>query len=151
MRSAAEARTALARLPEDAGFWLLQRYVDAIEAGEKRTVVAGGRRIGTYLRRHEGDFRSNLALGGEASPTVLEAEEARVVDAVAKGLGDADVGFAAIDTAGPWLIEVNVANPGGLGTLASLYGGDPAADAAAAIASRVLPVSGGAARPVPRR
>ena len=32
------------------------------------------------------------------------------------------VGFAAIDTVGGYLMEVNLANPGGLGTLSQFHG-----------------------------
>ena len=46
------------------------------------------------------------------------------------------VGFAAVDIAGTRLIEINVANPGGLATLESLTGIDPAPRAAEAIANR---------------
>jgi hypothetical protein len=42
---------------------------------------------------------------------------------VARALNDWGVRFAAIDMAFPYLIEVNIANPGGLATLASLDGG----------------------------
>ncbi|MFW6093854.1 MAG: ATP-grasp domain-containing protein [Pseudomonadota bacterium] len=106
-------------------YWLLQRFVPAIEHGEKRTLVAGGRLIGSYLRSPQVDLRANLAAGGAASPTELSVAEHALVTRVAAELTQAGVGYAAVDVAGGHLMEVNLVNPGGLGTLAELYGHDP--------------------------
>ncbi|MEQ8859706.1 MAG: hypothetical protein RIC56_13760 [Pseudomonadales bacterium] len=104
---------------------VLQRYASEIEQGEKRTLVAGGRLVGSYLRRAEGDLRSNLAVGGTPHPTTLSAGERELVTGLAGDLERRGVGFAAVDVAYPYLIEVNLANPGGLATLEALYGSDP--------------------------
>lgn len=123
----ATTRQLLARLIGDTGrYCMLQRFVDGIEAGEKRTLVAGGRLIGTYLRRPEfrPEFRANLATGGAAERASLTPAERRLVEEIAAELDLAGIGFAAIDTVYPYLMEVNVANPGGLGTMATLYGTD---------------------------
>ncbi len=121
---------AIDRLCAGGRYALLQRYVPEVEQGEKRTLVAGGRIIGTYLRRPDatgaGDFRANLAAGAEAAPAALDAMERDLVTRLAEELVRQRIGFAAVDTAYPYLMEVNVANPGGLGTLAELYGEDPA-------------------------
>jgi glutathione synthase len=106
-------------------YCLLQRYVGEIEQGEKRTLVAGGQVIGSYLRLPGRDLRANLASGGSPHPTVLTADELDLVGTLAHDLAGRGVGFAAVDTAYPWLIEVNLANPGGLATLESLSGLDP--------------------------
>lgn len=117
-------------------YCLLQRYVPEIESGEKRTLIAGERIIGTYLRLPGADFRANLSRAGRAEPTVLTAAESRRVAAVHREVLAAGIGFAAIDIAGPYLMEVNLANPGGLGTLEALYGEDPAPRVVAAFARR---------------
>ena len=49
------------------------------------------------------------------------------------------VHYAAIDTVGEHLMEVNLANPGGLGTLASLYDRDPEAQVVEAIRRALVP------------
>jgi glutathione synthase/RimK-type ligase-like ATP-grasp enzyme len=110
----------------EAHYCLLQRYVPAIEHGEKRTLVAGGAIIGTYLRLPGRDFRTNLAASGQPVRTALTGEEAALVRTVHAAVRAEGVGFAAIDIAGPWLMEVNLANPGGLATLEALHGADPA-------------------------
>lgn len=120
--------------PEPGRFCLLQRYVPEIERGETRTLMAGGRLIGSYLRRGA-DFRSNLAAGATPLATELGAAERGLVDEMAADLTARGIGFAAIDTAYPYLMEVNLANPGGLGTLHALYGKDPAPDVVAALAA----------------
>lgn len=152
IRNDAAGRAAIDRLcgaPEAARYLLLQRYVPEVENGEKRTLVAGGRIIGTYLRRPDvcgsGDFRANLAAGAEAAPATLTAPERQLVERLAAELVRLRIGFAAVDTAFPYLMEVNVANPGGLSTLAQLYGADPAprvVDALAGWPERTGAVSG---------
>lgn len=114
-------------------YCLLQRFVPGIVDGEKRTLVAGGRIIGSYLRRPADDLRANLAAGAAAFPTELTGPEQALVGTIAAELAADGVGFAAVDTVFPHLMEVNLANPGGLATLAALYGDDPAARVVAAI------------------
>ncbi|MFU8816827.1 MAG: ATP-grasp domain-containing protein [Pseudomonadales bacterium] len=124
-------------------YCLLQRFVPEIAAGEKRTLVAGGRIIGSYLRMPEAGFRSNLAQGASAQPASLEPGERRLVESVARELVSEGIGYAAVDTVFPFLMEVNLANPGGLGTLAELGGGDVAGDVVAAVVAALSAVSGG--------
>lgn len=120
-------------------YCLLQRYAAEIEQGEKRTVVAGGRIIGSYLRTPPaavpGEFRSNLSLGAAACLTELTHGERELVSGLAADLADRGVGFAAVDTAFPYLMEVNLAGPGGLATLHELSGRDPAPAVVAAVSA----------------
>jgi glutathione synthase len=109
---------------EQRRYCLLQRFVPEIAAGEKRTLIAGKAVIGTYLRLPGADFRTNLSLDGRAVPAELTLEERRLVDRIHAELAREGIGFAAIDIAGLYLMEVNLANPGGLATLAEVYGRD---------------------------
>ena len=59
--------------------------------------------------------------------------ELALAQTVANELLAQGVGFAAIELVHPYLMEVNIANPGGLGTLASLTGVDPTAEVVAAL------------------
>lgn len=106
-------------------FCLLQRFVPEIANGEKRTLVAGGELVGSYLRLPGDRLKANLAAGGQPAPTDLTPTERELVEDIAAELAAADVGFAAVDTVHPYLMEVNLANPGGLATLEALYGTDP--------------------------
>ena len=124
----AEGRRAVRKLIERDGFALLQRYVPSIERGEVRCLLAGGEIVGCYKRRrHPGDIRVNLAAGGRAERHDLTGPERTLAEAVARRLTAAGVGFAAVDFAWPYLIETNIANPGGLATLESMTGTDPTA------------------------
>jgi hypothetical protein len=124
IRADATGRAALERLTAGGRYCLLQRFVPEIAAGEKRTVVAGRTIIGTYLRLPGADFRTNLGLDGRPVASELTARERDRVTGIIDELAAAGVGFAAIDTAGDYLMEVNLANPGGLATLAGIYGHD---------------------------
>ncbi|MGD8830753.1 MAG: hypothetical protein PVF57_09125 [Pseudomonadales bacterium] len=106
------------------GYLMVQRYLPEIQAGEKRTLVAGGRLIGSYLRVPTVEVRANLAAEGRAEPTCLTPSETDLVTSVARDLEALGVTFAAVDTVGRYLMEVNVANPGGLATMEALYGKD---------------------------
>ena len=70
------------------------------------------------------DFRTNLSLDGRPAASELTARERARVTGIIGELVAAGVGFAAIDCAGDYLMEVNLANPGGLATLARVYGRD---------------------------
>ena len=104
--------------------WVLQAFVEAISAGEIRTLVCGDQVLGSYLRRPRGGFHANLARDAEALPAELTGAAAQRVAEIHARLLDQGVGFAAIDLVDGYLMEVNIANPGGLETLEQLYGRD---------------------------
>lgn len=111
------------------GEWfVLQQYVPAISAGEHRSLLIGDQIIGSYRRVPRDGLRANLATGGHALQGAPEDREVAVVEEVKRRLLTRGVGFAAIDTSGSYLVEVNVANPGGLGTLNEVYGRDLGAE-----------------------
>jgi len=135
IRNDPAGRTAVHEATAGGRYCLLQRYAPQIEQGEKRTLVAGGRVIGSYLRHPETDLRANLAAGASAHATTLTPAEQALVDAITADLAVRGVGFAAVDQAHPHLMEVNLANPGGLATLEALYGEDPSDRVVAAISA----------------
>ncbi len=107
------------------GEWfLLQQENPDISRGEHRTLVAGGEIVGSYRREPGARGIANLAAGGIASAGQPQGREAEVVELVRARLDGQSVGFAAIDTSGDHLVEVNVANPGGLGTLRQVWQAD---------------------------
>ncbi len=105
-------------------YCLLQRYVPEITAGEKRVLIAGAQIVATYLRVPSHDHRANLAADANARPATLDAREMALAERCATYLDAHGAGFAAVDIAYPWIIEFNVANPGGLQTLERLTGTD---------------------------
>ena len=107
---------------DSSGYWMLQRYIEEITAGETRTLICANQIIGSYLRTPSASFHANLAAHAVPSQTQLDPTERALVETVKQDLAIAGIGFAAIDTVGGYLMEVNIANPGGLGTLQTLYG-----------------------------
>jgi glutathione synthase len=124
---------------QNARYALVQRFIPEIVHGETRTLVAGGKIIGSYLRLPQADLRANLSAQGIPLSTELDQAEVTLVQRLADELLDLGVGFAAVDTAHGYLMEVNIANPGGLATLESLYGEDPTPAVVNAITSRPSP------------
>lgn len=104
------------------GYWMLQRYIGAINQGETRTLVCGDKILGSYLRIPRDNLRANLTHDAQIKPSELSATSRSLVEKIHERLYAAGVGFAAIDTVAGYLMEVNVANPGGLGTMEALYG-----------------------------
>jgi glutathione synthase len=105
-------------------YCLLQRYVAEIERGEIRVLLADATAIGAYLRAPGSDHRVNLSGDGRAIGVEPAAAELDLARAVALRLLDHGIRFVAVDLAYPWVIEFNVANPGGLGTIERLTGVD---------------------------
>jgi glutathione synthase len=108
------------------GHWrLLQRWIPEVADGEHRVIVAGGRVIGGY-RRAAADGPANLAAGGSARIAAPDAARDALAGRAAAWLGRRGIAFAGLDLAGPWVLEANIVNPGGLGTLRDLDGIDRA-------------------------
>jgi hypothetical protein len=115
------------------GYLMAQRYLPGVADGEQRTLVAGGELIATYTRLPGDGPTSNLANGGRPVPGALSERQRSLVAPLGRELADLGAGFAAIDMVGEHLMEVNVANPGGLSTLIELGSGDHARSVVAAV------------------
>ena len=105
-------------------YWVLQRYIEGIERGETRTIIAGREIIGSYLRKPKDAFRANLAQGGQIDKIELSERDRLVVEQIIPRLADRNIGFAAVDTCEGFLVEVNIVNPGGLSSLEAVYSED---------------------------
>jgi len=116
---------------DGSSYCLLQRYVPEIERGETRVLVAGGAIVAAYLRRPVADHRANLAAGAEATLAALSPNERALAQRCAAWLARHGVHWAAVDLAYPWIVEFNIANPGGLETIERLTGVDHAPDVVA--------------------
>lgn len=106
------------------GYAMLQRYLPEIEQGEKRVLMAGGRVISQYRRLAESGQTTNLAQGATAEACELTREEQALCEHLAGYLLKEGAWFCGVDLAFPWLIEVNVINPGGIVTIDGLTGRD---------------------------
>ena len=126
----------LARYFGEGRYWLLQRYVEEISQGELRTLVAGNQVLGSYLRQPpDGKFIANLSQGGLAEPGALSPIQEHKLELVRAQLASSGIRFAAIDMCEEWVLDVNIANPGGLASLSQTYDRDYGRDLVAAISA----------------
>ena len=104
-------------------YCLLQRYVAEIERGETRVLLADGELIGAYLRRPGADHRVNLARrrSRRSHASICGTGSSRAI-AAARRLREHGIDYVAVDIAYPWIVEFNIANPGGLETIERLTG-----------------------------
>lgn len=109
-------------------YCLLQRYVEEISAGEKRVLIANGKPIGQYLRIANEDHRTNLMQGASAGLCDLSTAERLYCEQIGEFLLSKGTFFAGIDLVFPWVIEINVINPGGITTIDQLGGGNLATE-----------------------
>jgi ribosomal protein S6--L-glutamate ligase len=90
--------------------YLIQKFVEEASGTDIRAFVVGGKVVASMCRRsQDGDFRSNVALGGCSEPYQLTADEEKMVlSATASiGMNVSGVDFVRSND-GPMLLEINV-------------------------------------------
>ena len=107
---------------------MVQPYLPEVAEGDKRIVLIDGEVAGAINRiPGEGEFRSNLAMGGSAEPTGLTAREQEICDAMGPELKRLGLTFVGIDViGGKWLTEINVTSPTGIVAIDAFNGTDTA-------------------------
>jgi len=113
----------LENLTRDGRYALLQECLDGAAEREKRVLLAAGEVIGAY-RKQPADHRGNLDAGATPLATRLSVEERLAAGRLAARLADLGVRFASADLVDGVVLEVNVANPGGLATYEAVAGAD---------------------------
>jgi glutathione synthase len=95
---------------------MVQAFLPGVAQGDKRIVLVDGEVAGAINRLPgEGEFRSNLAVGGSAEKTELTAREREICEALGPELKRRGLIFVGIDViAGQWLTEINVTSPTGI-------------------------------------
>ena len=94
---------------------MAQRYLPEVRTGDKRILLVDGEPIGALLRvPAAGETRSNLHVGGQPTQASLDADDRRIVDALAPCLREDGLFFVGIDVIGGKLTEVNVTSPTGV-------------------------------------
>ena len=105
-------------------YCLFQPYIEEIQQGEKRVLIAAGKPVGQYLRHAKKDHRTNMMHGAEIEACELSSEETTYCEKIGEFLYRHGAEFVGLDLAYPYVIEFNVINPGGLLTIESLNGTD---------------------------
>lgn len=118
---------------------MVQPFLPEVAQGDKRIVLVDGVVAGAINRvPGEGEFRSNLAMGGSAEATELTAREQEICDALGPDLQRLGLTFVGIDViGGKWLTEINVTSPTGIVAIDRFNGTDTAGMIWDAIEARV--------------
>lgn len=91
---------------------LAQEFLPAVSGGDKRVFVLNGEPFAALKRLPKaGDFRANLAVGGQAAAGELDDDDHRIAAAVAPLLKQEGIVFAGLDVIAGKLIEINVTSP----------------------------------------
>ncbi|MBD3730123.1 MAG: glutathione synthase [Sphingomonadales bacterium] len=105
---------------------MVQPFLPEVAQGDKRIVLIDGAVAGAINRKPgEGEFRSNLAVGGSAEATDLSATEREICDAMGPRLKELGLIFVGIDViGGKYLTEINVTSPTGIMAIDRFNGTD---------------------------
>ncbi len=96
--------------------FMVQQFLPSVSKGDKRIVLVDGDVAGAINRKPgEGEFRSNLAVGGSAEAAELTPREQEICAALGPQLKERGLIFVGIDViGGEWLTEINVTSPTGI-------------------------------------
>ncbi|SFK27435.1 RimK family alpha-L-glutamate ligase [Bradyrhizobium sp. Gha] len=108
-----------------AEYAILQKYIPEVAQGEKRIIVACGKAVAWHGRQmNSDDHRSNVAQGGKAISVDMHSSEIELAELVGQKLMAHGINFIGIDMAYPYILELNLAYPGGLSDANALSGVD---------------------------
>jgi len=112
-RTAQEAHSLVEKLLASEQEFLIQEFIEEAGGADIRVFVVGDKAVAAMKRQGKnGEFRSNIYLGGSAEAVTMDPAEARLAVNAAQALG---LGYAGVDLLrskrGPLIIELN-ASPG---------------------------------------
>lgn len=108
--------------------YMVQKFLPRVSEGDKRIVLVDGEVAGAINRLPKsGEIRSNLAAGGSAQPTVLDAREREICAALKPDLQAMGLLFVGIDVIAGHLTEINVTSPTGIVAIDKFDQGNSAA------------------------
>ena len=104
---------------------MVQEYLPIVKKGDKRIILINGEPVGCLNRvPAEGEFRSNLGVGGLPELSELSSRDIDICQRIRKTLIDYDLYFVGIDVIGDYLTEINVTCPTGVRQIKELGGPD---------------------------
>jgi glutathione synthase len=107
---------------------MIQRYIPAVRAGDKRIILIDGEPAGAVLRvPAAGEARANLHVGGTAVKAELTPREREICATIGPALKARGLIFVGIDVIGDYLTEINVTSPTGLQEISRFDGTNLAA------------------------
>jgi glutathione synthase len=92
---------------------MVQKFIPAIDKGDKRVLVIGGKVVPYCLARipQGGEVRGNLAAGGKGVAQAISARDQEIVEALGPILAKRGLLLVGLDVIGECLTEVNVTSP----------------------------------------
>jgi glutathione synthase len=92
---------------------MVQKFIPAIDKGDKRVLVIGGQPVPYCLARipQDGEVRGNLAAGGKGVAQALSARDLEIAQALGPVLMQRGLLLVGLDVIGDCLTEVNVTSP----------------------------------------
>ena len=94
---------------------IVQKYLPAVTAGDKRVILVDGEPVGAINRvPAKGETRSNMHVGGRPEKVGLTDRDREICDRIGPLLREKGQIFVGIDVIGDWLTEINVTSPTGI-------------------------------------
>ncbi|MEL0171451.1 MAG: glutathione synthase [Synechococcus sp.] len=94
---------------------MIQAFLPQVSEGDKRILLVNGEPLGAVNRKPKaGEFRSNLAVGGQPEATDLSPRERQICEVLRPSLIEAGLFFVGIDVIAGHLSEINVTSPTGI-------------------------------------
>ena len=107
----------------ETSYVMAQKYLPEISSGDKRILLINGEPVPYVLARipAEGEFRGNLAQGGNGKGLELSERDRWICQQVGPKLRDMGLFFVGLDVIGDYLTEINVTSPTCIRELDNLY------------------------------
>ena len=108
--------------------FVVQAYLPAVRAGDKRIILIDGEPAGIINRVPAlGEARSNMHVGGRAEPVNMTERDREICARLGPTLRERGLIFVGIDVIGDYLTEINVTSPTGIREVKRFGGADIAA------------------------
>lgn len=105
--------------------FIVQRYLPAVRAGDKRIILVDGVPVGAINRiPAAGEARSNMHVGGRPEPVEMSERDREICAAIGPTLKERGLIFVGIDVIGDYLTEINITSPTGIREVARFGGAD---------------------------
>ena len=103
---------------------MVQELIPEVTEGDKRILLLEGEPLGAILRVPQGDWRSNIHVGGRVVHAKLADADRRIIETVAPRVRADGLWLVGLDVIGGKLTEVNVTSPTGIQQMSRFDGVD---------------------------